>query len=214
MYTLFRKGNSSSSADGKKVPEARPDPSMFTDEETLREYGHILDATAPRRAITRINNVRDDGNCGYRAIARIVKGDEEMWRTVKEEMLQHLESQLSLYLPLFGESEVSRTAARLWNRDTPTPSQYWLCIPEDPVIAANTYNVALAFYVNDSCNLYVPMFSLPSPHPGAIQLHNRHFYQLEYNTRAKITWPRLYPAHFSFCQRHQLQDYSLAFSHL
>jgi hypothetical protein len=56
----------------------------------------------PPSAIQAILDVKDDGHCGFRALAISIYGEERRWRKVKTMMLKTFEDNVELYRGLLG----------------------------------------------------------------------------------------------------------------
>ncbi|XP_074304667.1 uncharacterized protein LOC141639437 [Silene latifolia] len=74
-------------------------------------------------------NVDSDGNCGYRAVAQEIYGDEHRWPTVRRDMVDELEKNRHIYIRLYGgEMEVDKLIKRIswWKRDEDAPVIHWM----------------------------------------------------------------------------------------
>ncbi|XP_074265749.1 uncharacterized protein LOC141588193 [Silene latifolia] len=74
-------------------------------------------------------NVDSDGNCGYRAVAQDIYGDEHRWPTVRRDMVDELEKNRHIYIKLYGgEMEVDKLIKRIswWKRDEDAPVIHWM----------------------------------------------------------------------------------------
>ncbi|XP_074313897.1 uncharacterized protein LOC141649096 [Silene latifolia] len=74
-------------------------------------------------------NVDGDGNCGYRAVAQEIYGDEHRWPTVRRDMVDELEKHTHIYIRLYGgEMEIDKLIKRIswWKRDEDTPVIHWM----------------------------------------------------------------------------------------
>ncbi|KAH9618390.1 hypothetical protein KSS87_012225 [Heliosperma pusillum] len=67
-------------------------------------------------------DVDGDGNCGYRAVAQEIYGDEDKWPTVRRDMVDELKKNRHIYIKLYGsEFEVDKLIKRIswWEGDAP-----------------------------------------------------------------------------------------------
>ncbi|XP_074300785.1 uncharacterized protein LOC141632105 [Silene latifolia] len=74
-------------------------------------------------------DVDGDGNCGYRAVAQEIYGDEHRWPTVRRDMVDELEKNRHIYIRLYGgEMEVNKLIKRIswWKRDEDVPVIHWM----------------------------------------------------------------------------------------
>jgi len=87
-------GNSSSS------PVLTPTIDTYLDLPYITHRPKII-----RPYIENIVNVKWDGNCGYRVIARHMGMDEENHVLVRSALIHELKTKKSDYLPIFGSEE-------------------------------------------------------------------------------------------------------------
>ncbi|KAJ9563169.1 hypothetical protein OSB04_008329 [Centaurea solstitialis] len=89
--------------------------------------------------ITKIQDVRGDGNCGFRSIAVWLGYGEDQWPYVRRELLDELESSYSRYSRVFYGIEEIHTSLSFW--ESPAPEQHWMTMPETGILIANTFGV-------------------------------------------------------------------------
>jgi hypothetical protein len=86
--------------------------------------------------IVDIVDVEPDGNCGFRAIASLLRYRVDGWPIVRRELDNELRNNISLYEKLFGEGlKVVRDSLLMSDR--------WFTIPTMGYLVANRYNVIL-----------------------------------------------------------------------
>ncbi|KAG0184945.1 hypothetical protein DFQ28_010210 [Apophysomyces sp. BC1034] len=173
----------------------------------------VLSKMIPRKGVERVYNPIADGNCGFRALAIAIKnGDENEWKSIKEDMLTFLLEKHSFFCAILGVDTVKSLQLTLQDRSSPCPSSMWFSVPDCALLAANTFSVAIATFSSEQSLLFPPFFGLPtSTRPITIQLHNSHFYAVKFKPRTKMISPPLYPGYKEICKQYQLPDYSLAF---
>nr|XP_011464317.1 PREDICTED: uncharacterized protein LOC101300733 isoform X1 [Fragaria vesca subsp. vesca] len=109
-------------------------------------------------------DVRDDGNCGFRAIADFMGYGENNWRRVRKELLQEFHRNNLTYQLLFRHAErLEEVERRLDYFDYFPPRDYWFLIPDMGYIVANCYNVVLMHFGKHlmTCFTFLPMDSTP-----------------------------------------------------
>ncbi|CAG8731240.1 8930_t:CDS:2, partial [Gigaspora rosea] len=97
----------------------------------------LLNSRIPVDDVDQICNPKSDGNCGFRALAIAIRGNEENWNLVKLAM---------------NESWAS-----------PCPSSFWFLSPDCAQLAANTFTVSIAIFdeKDEQCTIFFPLESAP-----------------------------------------------------
>ncbi|KAI8082395.1 hypothetical protein BDF21DRAFT_488050 [Thamnidium elegans] len=99
---------------------------------------------------TNVNAIFDpvgDGNCGYRAIAYLHYGNEDMYRDVKKDMLVAFEANKDKYARFFGFDIVSlekNIKSDMYSYTTSLP--IWFDYPGCVQVIADTYDIPVCMY--------------------------------------------------------------------
>jgi len=124
-------------------------------------------------------NVRGDGNCGFRVIARHLGTDEDSHVLVRHSLINELKNHKSDYLPIYG---TERRFKLILDGLHPPPSRSgiapldkWLTTPDMGNIIATCYNrviVLLTLPEIGVCETYFPIRSVPplKPHSNIMCL--------------------------------------------
>ena len=90
-------------------------------------------------------NVKDDGHCGFRAIALAIFGEEKYWPKVRAHLLAHLRERSTLFLYLWGEPRFHEISAALDCFRFSAPLENWFTEPDMAVLAADLYRRPVVF---------------------------------------------------------------------
>lgn len=167
----------------------------------------------PKKHIGNVYNPKADRNCGFRSIAHELYGDENEWKQVKQQMLDHFEANIAFYQQFFLQDDVDRARRILLCRDEEVPQSYYFTSPEHCRIACETFKRTIVFMSSQQYadTTFVPMQTEPVVRrPIFLQLHGLHFYlvQLKPNARCNKYLPTLYPGHENYCRKRGITDYS------
>lgn len=147
----------------------------------------------PKAAVESVYNPRGDGNCGFRALAHAIYGNEDLYEDVKSRMLAHFRQKKHIHYR--GDDAVAIESVLARN------SGKWFMAPECVQIAANTFQRPIAFY-GSITYLYVPSHITPAEasaiHPIIMQLRNSHFILVYIRQDAQFQWPEISPTHPGF----------------
>ena len=163
------------------------------------------------RGVKQVQNTKSDGNCGFRALAVALVGDEERWRCVKLSMLRHLKMRNQLYQDWIGYDVVNLRRI-LENMTSPCLEDHWFLSPDCCQLAADTFNIPVAHYdaINSSNDtLYLPSETQPGRRCYPIILclvHNNHYVNVECIADSQVKWPRFNIQHKPICCLHGLQN--------
>jgi hypothetical protein len=129
--------------------------------------------------IVRTEDIVGDGNCGFRAIARGLGLDQNMWQYIRTELLQELDGDLDNYIKLFDDCASLRYSLE-WSGMGFAPPEYWMNMPTCGILAANRFGVVITFIERDISYTIFPFHVGPEvvmPHNFiAIALvNNNHF---------------------------------------
>ncbi|KAI5657325.1 hypothetical protein M9H77_26118 [Catharanthus roseus] len=119
------------------------------------------------------NNVIGDGNCGYRAMADFVFGDEHQWPKVCTRILYKLEHSMNLYVNLVGSEEcVNELVHRIhWLVYGLALYAYWFKTPNSLHIIANAFNLCVILIAQLGSTTVLPLYSY-SDRPEELQLND------------------------------------------
>ena len=178
-----------------------------------RQISEIVDPTINLKGISSVYNVKPDGNCGFRAISEHLKRGEDDWKSVKADMLKHLESKMDFYTTIIRLDGVEQLLATL--RDTSDNQgdfEKWFSVPDCAMVACNTYDIAISIHSSTEYQLFIPFFHIPiSVKPVILQLTSSHFYLVRLKPRYLYKAPQLNPAYLPICKKYGFVDYSLLF---
>ena len=110
-----------------------------------------------------VQDVKPDGNCGFRAVSVCRGYDEDQWPTIPMDLLQELQIYKEEYKTMFGVEDWVQTYKLLnfFRTDMDTPMQHWMCMLEMGVLIASKYNVILHVLTNAGSMTYLPLRSSP-----------------------------------------------------
>lgn len=101
-----------------------------------------------------------DGNCGYRAVAHTIYGDEKFWVRVRMELFRELGDRGDLYAKLFGGMDrVRETLHSIMHWEGPAPNNKWLTIFDMGWVIATKYNVLCVSISRHQCVSYLPLIA-------------------------------------------------------
>lgn len=136
--------------------------------------------------IRRINDVKADGHCGFRAIAGLLGFGEDNWLKVREELIEELCNYRSYYVKFYESSKVVAHLLETLSCSTiPAPYKNWMDLPDMGHLVATRYNVVLVHISMQQCWTYLPLRSNPPPQSQlkiiTIGYVNKHFVQVFYD---------------------------------
>ncbi|KAH7853048.1 hypothetical protein Vadar_032589 [Vaccinium darrowii] len=121
--------------------------------EAIRQYIHI------------IQDVKSDGNCGYRAIVALMGGMEEEWMDVRNKLIRELSSNWAFYDRVFGENGRAKELhfkLSYFDNEIPVGRDKWMTMPDMGHLIASTYNVVLVHISMRQCLTFLPLCSCPA----------------------------------------------------
>ncbi|GJR43683.1 FAR-RED impaired response 1-like protein [Tanacetum coccineum] len=115
--------------------------------------------------IDRVQDVKADGNCGFRATAVGLGLHEDEWPTIRYRLLQELGMHSQQYVSMFGVDGYNHVRDRLnfFNIDECAPMIKWMSMPEIGILIASHFNVILHTITNLGSQTYLPLRSSPPP---------------------------------------------------
>ncbi|XP_023753777.1 uncharacterized protein LOC111902140 [Lactuca sativa] len=115
------------------------------------------------RYITEVQDVKSDGNCGFRAIAVCLGFNEDAWPTIRSDLMDELNTHKEEYDEIFGrECRLQlHDSLNFFRTDIDATFEYWMTLPDMGILIASRYNVVLhCLSVGDSLT-YLPLWSTP-----------------------------------------------------
>ncbi|XP_076925217.1 uncharacterized protein LOC143587957 [Bidens hawaiensis] len=111
--------------------------------------------------ITDIQNVKGDGNCGFRAIAVCLGLDEEKsYEYIRQQMREELQNRYDIYKDMFF-SDVNSLYHDLCFFGSPCPEEHWMKMPEAGVLIANRFGVIIHSLSMSGSTTIFPFWSGP-----------------------------------------------------
>ncbi|XP_057427726.1 uncharacterized protein LOC130721016 [Lotus japonicus] len=116
-----------------------------------------------------VTNVEDDGNCGYRSIAALLRhsSGEDGWPWVRASLIGELDHNRLMYESMWSGQIVTALHDRLTlpYGDPATPDK-WMQLPEIGYIMAKRFQVVFITFSSMGCNTYLPLrgAGLPDVH--------------------------------------------------
>lgn len=107
--------------------------------------------------ITRLKNVKGDGNCGFRSVAVCLGYDEEEWLFIRHQLHDELLTSYEDYARVFvGCDEVLRSLS-FFMTDRPAPPEHWMLMPETGILIANRFGVIVQFLTTEGSATFFPL---------------------------------------------------------
>ncbi|CAG8772197.1 18548_t:CDS:1, partial [Racocetra fulgida] len=104
-----------------------------------------LNYRIPAKDLDQVYNPLSDGNCGFRALAIAIRGNEENWDLIKLVMNGQLNKRMEVYRDWLGY-DIDLLKQILESRDSPCQSSLWFLSPDCAQLAANTFSVPIAIF--------------------------------------------------------------------
>ncbi|KAK8278672.1 hypothetical protein V6Z11_D09G057500 [Gossypium hirsutum] len=118
----------------------------------------ILDMFHPY--ITLVQDVRGDGNCGFRAISVCLGYGEDQWLYVRHQLLDELLTSYDVYARVFTDG-IDELRISLCFSQLPAPAEHWMVMPMTGVLIANRFGVILN-YLTKRCEItFFPLWRGP-----------------------------------------------------
>lgn len=115
-----------------------------------------------RSFIEDIQDVCNDGNCGYRAVASLMGLNEQTgWKQVRHSLIQEMLKNRGYYEKVFGADFHSNISRVLDCYDSPCPTANWMQMPEMGYLVATTYQCVLVFISDVQCVTFLPLLGNP-----------------------------------------------------
>lgn len=112
--------------------------------------------------VIKINDVRGDGNCGFRVVASFLGLGEDNWAQIRVELLEELRKNTDKYMQIHKSPEtIEKLAKSLDCFHSPAGWDYWMRFPEFGHLIASRYNIVLHYFSLDQCLTFLPLRSKP-----------------------------------------------------
>ena len=150
---------------------------------------NMVNDNIPRNAVELVHNPSGDGNCGFRAIAFGLYANENRYVEVKEAMLAQ-------FLRMTGKPDYEEFPTdRVLKVLNPADNE-WFLYPYCAQIAADTFNLPIAFYGIQTHILFpyrtIPAFARQT-RPMVLQLSEYHIILIKIKEDTTIHWPEVHP---------------------
>lgn len=117
-----------------------------------------------RTYVQRVEDVKPDGNCGFRAVARGLGRQEEEWLAIRRELKQEFFMYPHIYDNMFGDGSANQLAKVCdYEGSFFAPMSKWLVLPQFGFGIANAYNCLVVTISQSGRSTYLPMHSSPPP---------------------------------------------------
>ncbi|CAG8785416.1 30737_t:CDS:2, partial [Gigaspora margarita] len=148
----------------------------------------LLNFRIPVDDIDQVYNLKSDRNCGFRALAVAIRGNEENWSLVKLAMNSHLNKRMEVYEKWLGYN-TDLLKQILESRASPCSSSLWFLSPNCAQLTANTFSVSIAIFNEDN--------------------KNNHIVYVGMKNYAKVNWPMVNLQYIPICRRYGLENHWL-----
>ncbi|KAK5772237.1 hypothetical protein PVK06_048517 [Gossypium arboreum] len=118
----------------------------------------ILDMFHPY--ITHVQDVRGDGNCGFRAIYVCLGYGEDQWLNVGHQLLDELLSSYDIYARVFTDG-IDELRNSLCFSQSPAPAEHWMVMPMTGVLIANRFGVIFNYLTKQGDITFFPLWRGP-----------------------------------------------------
>lgn len=115
--------------------------------------------------ITDVQDVKPDGNCGFRAIAVCLGLDEDAWPSIRRNLMEELDTYKKEYVEFYGREQWCHLNDSLdfFELGKATPYKHWMTMPDMGVLIASKYNVILHVLTVAGSMTHLPLRSSPPP---------------------------------------------------
>ena len=124
------------------------------------------------RFITHIQDVRLDGNCGFRSIFVSLGGHENDWATIRQHLRLELVQRYALWTAMFARWGGYQVPGVLESLDYfgigAAPRNKWMDLPSQGILICERYGVVLQVFhpTRGWSTTYFPVFTHPNDLPG------------------------------------------------
>ncbi|TYH84398.1 hypothetical protein ES332_D02G195100v1 [Gossypium tomentosum] len=110
--------------------------------------------------ITHVQDIRGDGNCGFRAISVCLGYGEDQWLYVRHQLLDELLSSYDVYARVFTNG-IDELRNSLCFSKCPAPAEHWMVMPMTGVLIANRFGVILNYLTKRGDITFFPLWRGP-----------------------------------------------------
>ncbi|KAH1080003.1 hypothetical protein J1N35_019764 [Gossypium stocksii] len=124
---------------------------------------HLLIKEIPDRFhpyIAHVQDVRGDGNCGFRAISVCLGYGEDQWLYVRHQLLDELLSSYDVYARVFTDG-IDELRNSLCFSQSPAPAEHWMVLPMTSVLIANRFGVIFNYLTKQGDITFFPLWRGP-----------------------------------------------------
>lgn len=115
-----------------------------------------------RGYVTKINDVKNDGNCGYRVVASFLGLEEDNWPQIRVELLVELHKNKHIYMRILKSPKTFEELVKSLDYfHSPAEEDYWMTFPKIGHLIASCYNIVLHFFSLLQCLTFLPLRSEP-----------------------------------------------------
>nr|KJB31022.1 hypothetical protein B456_005G173000 [Gossypium raimondii] len=110
--------------------------------------------------ITHVQDIRGDGNCGFRAISVCLGYGEDQWLYVRHQLLDELLSSYDVYARVFTNG-IDELRNSLCFSQSPAPAEHWMVMPMTGILIANRFGVILNYLTKRGDITFFPLWRGP-----------------------------------------------------
>ncbi|GKB54663.1 FAR1-related sequence 5-like protein [Tanacetum coccineum] len=135
--------------------------------------------------VNSIQNVRSDGNYGFRAVSACLNLHEDSWPQVRLDLWNELNEHEEYYTYIFRSKDVSNIYRSLnFTGPGPTPEENWMVMPDTGLLIASRYNRVVQYLNICGSNTMFPLWSSPPEsqrHESIVivLVHGMHFVRVD-----------------------------------
>ncbi|XP_012482968.1 uncharacterized protein LOC105797558 [Gossypium raimondii] len=110
--------------------------------------------------ITHVQDVRGDGNCGFRAISVCLGYGEDQWLYVRHQLVDELLTSYDVYARVFTDG-IDELCNSLCFSQLLAPAEHWMVMPMTGVLIANRFGVILNYLTKRCDKTFFPLWRGP-----------------------------------------------------
>ncbi|KAK9133316.1 hypothetical protein Scep_012844 [Stephania cephalantha] len=150
--------------------------------------------------IEKVDDVKGDGNCGYRVIAAgLGHHEDDAWKRIQNYLYWELQGHQNIWRPILGGDhfETILLSVQHYHDSNDAPLDKWMCMPDLGLVIATCYNVILVSLSPLGSMTFFPLRGAPLVSLsdrvviGMTHVNNNHFMQVLF--KADAHFPQLYP---------------------
>nr|KAJ0211591.1 hypothetical protein LSAT_V11C400199230 [Lactuca sativa] len=112
--------------------------------------------------ITCIQNVRGDGNCGFRSVAVCLGYDENEWLFIRQQLYDELLTSYEDYSRVFIGCNGVLDSLSFFMTDRTAPPEHYMLMPQTGILIANRFGVIVQFLTTVGPVTFFPLWRGPS----------------------------------------------------